>query len=293
MELMVQSPVKSRVETVDLARAADRVRERCVRMAATGGAFLGAALSAADLMTYLYGSFLRVTPESFATPDRDYFLLSKGHAVPALYGALVEFGFFEESRLARHLDPRDSIYWHPNRDVCGVDFHTGSLGHGLAVGVGIALDIRLRKRTDRVVVLLGDGELNEGSVWEALLVARAHRLENLIAVVDRNRLQANQPTESLVPLEPLVEKFRAFGCHVATCDGHSFPDIGRAFEDVRVHRDAPSVVIAHTIRGKGVPSLEGRLDAWYVDLDPEGLERCLRELSRTGGPLPRSRGSVT
>lgn len=263
-----------------LGAVAHRARRHTVEMAARGGCFLGAALSAVDVLSYLYGHFLRVSPATHGGTERDYFLLSKGHAVPALYGVLAENGYFDPKRLDRHLDVRDSVYWHPNREIPGVDFHTGSLGHALGVGVGIALDAKLSGRDDRVVVMLGDGELNEGSVWEALMVGSAHGLDNLVAVVDRNGLQANAPTESLVPLEPLADKLRAFGCRVSACDGHSFESLHRAFT---ADGAGPLAVIANTVRGKGLPSFEGRTDAWFVKLSPEELPVKLAELEAARG----------
>src|SRR5262249_12147978 len=152
-------------------------------------------------------------------PDRDYLFLSKGHDVPALYATLAELGYLDPARLERHLDPKDSIYWHPNRNVPGVEFHSGSLGHLLSVALGVALDITLVGGSNRVYVVLGDGELNEGSVWEACLVAAALRIKNLVAIVDRNGCQANARTEDLVPLEPLADKFRAFGWDCRSVDG--------------------------------------------------------------------------
>jgi transketolase len=169
----------------DLAATALRVREHVVRMATGGGCFVGSALSCVDLLVYLYGRHLNLSPARLDDPLRDYFFLSKGHAVPALYGVLVEHGLMAQERLADHLTTRDSIYWHPNRDVPGVEFHAGSLGHLLAVAAGVALDCKLRGHHNRIVVLVGDGELNEGSNWEACLVAHAHRLDNLVMVVER------------------------------------------------------------------------------------------------------------
>jgi len=196
------------------AALALRVREEVVRMAGRGGCFIGAALSCVDLLVHLYSRVLRVSPTTLASPDRDRLLLSKGHAVPALYATLAELGFFPRERLLHHLSPDDVVYWHPHRAVPGVEFHSGSLGHLLAVGVGAALDLRLRGSSARVFVLVGDGELDEGSIWEALLVARAQALDQLVLVVDRNGLQANLPTEELTPLEPLATKLEAFGCAV-------------------------------------------------------------------------------
>src|ERR1700761_8231683 len=154
---------------VELQSTALRVREHVIRMSAGGGCFIGASLSCADLLVHLYSRVLRVTPATVKDPHRDYLLLSKGHDVPALYGTLAELGFFPVERLAHHLKTTDSIYWHPNRSVPGIEFHSGSLGHLRSVGVGVALDMKLRRSASRVFVVVGDGELDEGSVWEALL----------------------------------------------------------------------------------------------------------------------------
>ena len=261
-----------------LGALALRVREHILRMASGGGCFVGASLSCADLLVYLYERFLQVRPDRLDDPRRDYLLLSKGHDVPALYATFAELGFLDGDRLRRHLTPGDHLYWHPNRHVAGVEFHSGSLGHLLAVGAGIAYDIRLAGHPGRVVVVLGDGELDEGSVWEALLVVRAQRLGNLIVVVDRNGIQANVRTEELTPLEPLARKFAAFGCAVREADGHDFESLDAAFRAAPYAGDAPSVVIARTVRGKGVPSLEDRPDRWFCDFSAAEVERLLQEL---------------
>jgi transketolase len=262
----------------DLEALALRVREHVVRMATRGGCFLGASLSCTDLLVHLYARVLRVSPVTLTDPDRDVLLLSKGHDVPALYGTLAELGFFPRERLANHLSTIDSLYWHPNRAIPGVEFHSGSLGHLLSVGAGIALDAKLRRSTARVFVVLGDGELDEGSVWEALLVAGAKRLDNLVAVVDRNELQANVRTEDLVPLEPLQAKFEAFGASARTIDGHDFGQLADAFASVPRTIGRPTAIIARTVRNKGLPSIEGRADRWFVDLTPAEVEALLHEL---------------
>jgi transketolase len=262
----------------DLEAQALRVREHVIRMATNGGCFLGASLSCTDLLVYLYSRVLRVAPDRLDDPDRDYLLLSKGHDVPALYGTLAERGYFPPARLARHLSIDDDIYWHPNRAIPGVEFHSGSLGHGLAVGMGIALDVKLRGGPSRVFVVVGDGELNEGSVWEAALVASAQRLDNLVMIVDRNGFQANMATEELLPLEPLAGKLRAFGFAVRDADGHSFPSLATAFDVIPHESGRPTAVIARTVRNKGLPSLEGRADRWFVDLTGKEVAMLLKEL---------------
>jgi transketolase len=262
-----------------LAELALRVREHIIRMSAGGGCFIGASLSCADVVVYLYKELLRLGPDRLKDPDRDYFLLSKGHDVPALYGTLAELGYIDRDRLKNHLSPKDRIYWHPNRAIPGVEFHSGSLGHLLSVSMGIALDIQMRGGSGKVYVLLGDGELDEGSVWEAALVAGAKKLANLVAIVDRNDFQANVPTEELIPLEPIDQKFRAFGWQAVECDGHDFAALHAVFHGP-VLRDpkGPVAVVARTVRGKGLPSIERRADRWFVAFKPEEVEALLKEL---------------
>jgi transketolase len=254
----------SRTRILELERRALRARQHVLQLADQGGCFVGAALSCLDVLIFLYAEVLNVRPETIQEPGRDYFLLSKGHAVPALYGTLVEHGFFARERLDHHLSTDDCIYWHPNAALPGVEFQSGSLGHLISVGIGIALDARRCGDPNRVFVMLGDGELNEGSIWEALLVARAQELENLILIIDRNGLQANVETEALTPLEPLAEKLRAFGLLVSEVDGHSFEALARVFAALPRAERRPIAVLANTVRGKGLPSLEGRANAWFV-----------------------------
>lgn len=255
-----------------------RVREHVVRMAGRGGCFLGASLSCVDVVVHLYRHVLRVDRHHLTDPDRDYFLLSKGHDVPALYGTLAELGFIDASRLDNHLSVADSLYFHPNRAIPGVEFHSGSLGHLLSVGVGIALDLKLSGTDNRVYVLVGDGELDEGSMWEALLVASAHRLDNLVMIVDRNGFQANGATESILPLEPLADKLRAFGARVIETDGHDFAQIGGAFRLLTRPAFGPTAIIARTVRNRGLPSIEGSAERWFVSLGAEEAAALIEEL---------------
>jgi len=274
---MAEKPVSYSDDTA-LEALALRVREHIVRMATDGGCFIGASLSCADVIAHLYTRVLRVTPETLEDPDRDVLLLSKGHDVPALYGTLAELGYFPKERLRNHLKTTDHLYWHPNREVPGVEFHSGSLGHLPSVGVGIALDAKLRGSAARVFVITGDGELNEGSVWESLLVAQAHGLDNLVIVVDRNEFQANDRTEAVTPLEPLLPKLEAFGASAVAVDGHSFPALDRAFRDLPLRKGRPTVVVAKTVRGKGLPSIEARADRWFVNFQRDEIDGLLREL---------------
>ena len=265
-----------------LENIAYKVREHIVRMSGDGGCFIGASLSCADLIVYLYKEFLNVNKDNLNDPERDYLFLSKGHDVPALYGTFAEIGFIEKDRLKNHLKTNDFIYWHPNTNIPGIEFHSGSLGHLLSVAIGVAIDCKIRGQKNRIVVILGDGELDEGSIWEAVLVAGAKKLDNLIAVVDRNKFQANIETEKLIPLHPIADKFDAFGWKTRSCDGHDFADMEKAFSEFPIENGSPSLVIAETVRGKGLPSIEARADRWFVNFKSEEVEMLLKELHGEG-----------
>ncbi len=261
-----------------LTERALKVREHIIRLSAGGGCFIGASLSCVELVVYLYSEWLNLQGNDLNNPGRDYFFLSKGHDVPALYGTLVETGIIEAGRLEHHLSTTDSVYWHPNRAIPGVEFHSGSLGHLPAVAAGVAMDLKLRGMRNRVVVITGDGELNEGSVWESLLVANAYGLDNLTLLVDRNQFQANMRTEELIPLEPLTDKFEAFGCAVRRLDGHDFTQLEQAFRELPYEKGKVNIVIADTVRGKGLPSIEARADRWFCSFTEEETAQLLEEL---------------
>jgi transketolase len=262
----------------ELKEKALKVREHIINMSGNGGCFIGASLSCADLTVYLYNEFLNLTKENLKDEKRDYLFLSKGHDVPALYGTFVELGWIEKDRLKNHLKTNDFIYWHPNRNIPGIEFHSGSLGHNLSVAAGVAYDCKLKGIKNKIVVIVGDGELNEGSMWEGLLVANAYKLDNLLIVVDRNQFQANFGTEDLIPLEPLDKKFEAFNCSVKKIDGHNFEDMENVFQSFPFEKEKVSVIIAETIRGKGLPSIEKRADRWFVNFKQEEIEQLINEL---------------
>jgi transketolase len=265
----------------ELKNTAFKVRQHIIRMSGNGGCFIGASLSCADIIVYLYKKFLNINKNNLKSPLRDYFFLSKGHDVPALYGTFVEIGLLEEKRLKNHLKTNDYIYWHPNRNIPGIEFHSGSLGHLLSVAMGVAIDCRIKKQKNKVVVVLGDGELNEGSNWEAALVTGAKKVGNLVAVVDRNKFQANLQTEDLIPIEPIEDKFKSFGWQVFRCDGHNFKEMDNVFSKIKTNDDKPKLIIADTIRGKGLPSIEARADRWFVNFKDEEVEMLLKELEGT------------
>lgn len=262
----------------ELEAQALKVREHIIRMSTDGGCFTGASLSCADLIVYLYNEHLNLTKETLDDPNRDYCFLSKGHDVPALYGTFVELGWLEADRLKNHLKSNDHIYWHPNVNIPGIEFHSGSLGHLPSVGLGVAMDIRMRGGDNKVVVITGDGELDEGSVWEAMLVASAYKMNNITYVVDRNHFQANMRTEDLIPLESLEDKFEAFGCAVKRIDGHDFEQLEAAFSALPFTDDKPNVIIADTVRGKGLPSIQEKADRWFCNFSHDEVEQLLREL---------------
>jgi transketolase len=261
-----------------LKSVALKVREHIISMSVGGGCFIGASLSCVELMVYLYAEFLQIDKNNLSDPERDYLFLSKGHDVPALYGTLAELGFIDNKRLENHLKTNDSVYWHPNRSIPAVEFHAGSLGHLPAVAAGVAYDCKIKNQQNRIVVITGDGELNEGSVWEALLVANAYELNNLTILVDRNQFQANIRTEDLIPLEPLADKFEAFGCRVTRIDGHDFDAIENALKSLPYSNNKVNVVIADTVRGKGLPSIEARADRWFCAFTPAEAEQLHNEL---------------
>ena len=262
----------------ELEKVALRVREHIIRLSTDGGCFTGASLSCADLLVYLYADFLNVRPDNLQDPERDYLFLSKGHDVPALYGTFVELGFMPKERLANHLKTSDHIYWHPNRNVPGVEFHSGSLGHLPSVALGVAMDARMRGQNQKVICITGDGELNEGTCWEALLVAASLKVNNLTLVVDRNQFQANMATEDLLPLEPLAPKFEAFGAVVKRIDGHDFEQLEAAFNALPFSDTKPSVIICDTVRGRGLPSIEARADRWFCNFTADEVQDLLKEL---------------
>jgi transketolase len=274
--------ILTKEEIKELEELAYRVREHIIKMSGKGGCFIGASLSCTDLLVFLYSRFLKISKDNLNDPERDYLFLSKGHDVPALYGTLVELGFMNKERLFNHLKTNDAIYWHPNKLVPGIEFHSGSLGHLLSVAIGVAIDCKLKNQHNKIVVVTGDGELNEGSMWESFLVASAKKLDNLIIIVDRNHFQANAETEKLIPLEPLLDKFEAFGLASAHIDGHDFDQMQKILSQLPFEEGKPSVIAADTVRGKGLPSIQARADRWFCNFTDTEIECLLKELRGNG-----------
>ena len=288
---MRQSSTMDRNQVVEVVHhAAYQLRMDVIDLVHDGGSgHPGGALSSADIVAALYWHALRVDPARPQWQDRDRFVLSKGHSAPVLYAALCEKGYFDRSHL-KTLRQIDSILQgHPCMlKTPGLDMSTGSLGQGLAVAVGMALGARLGSQGFHTYVLLSDGELQEGMVWEAAMAAAHHRVGNLTAIVDRNHLQVDGQTEQVMSIEPLADKWRAFGWHVVTLDGHDVGVLVDAFDErLRAVGDQPWVLLCDTVKGKGVSYMEDVME-WHSHTIDEGqYAQAMRELREQQATLPR------
>ena len=271
---------QSEEATRGLQEKARRVRTHIVRMiAGAGSGHIAPALSCADIVSALYFSVLRLDPGNPRWEDRDRFILSKGHGCAAHYAVLAEKGFFPLEVLDTFCRLDSILGGHPDRlKVPGVEASTGSLGHGLPIGVGMAIAGKVDGRAYRVFVLLGDGENDEGAVWEGAMAASHYKLDNLIAIIDRNRLQVDGWTEDVMNPEPLADKWRSFGWCVQEIDGHDMNQIVDALHIATATRERPAVIIAKTVKGKGVSFMEGSVDWHYGVVTAEVATRALREL---------------
>ncbi len=238
----------------------------------------GGSLSAADLMTALYfGGVMRHDPADPHHPNRDRFIMSKGHAVPVLYATLAEAGFLPVESLCTLRRICSPLQGHPSKADCALmEASTGSLGQGLSVGVGMALAARLNGADYRVYVMLGDGEAEEGQVWEAAMSATAHHLDNLVAILDFNKFQLDGSIAEILDWTPVIEKWAAFGWHVIEVDGHDLPSILRGFDEAKTVTGKPVCLVAHTIKGKGVSFMEGNND-WHGKAP--SAEECAKALA--------------
>ncbi len=264
-----------------LEKRARALRRAVVTMVYNAGSgHCGGSLSAADLMAALYFHQLRIDPRRPDWPERDRLILSKGHAAPVLYAALAQRGFFPETELAtlRQLDSR--LQGHPDRNKTpGCDMTAGALGHGVSVGVGLALAARLDGADYRTYVVLGDGEIQAGVVWEGAMEAAKWGLDNLTAILDLNGVQLDGTVDAVMPVEPVVDKWRAFGWHVLEIDGHNLRQILEALDEVPKRHGRPTVIVAHTIKGKGVSFMENR-NTWHGRAPTkEQYEQAMAELA--------------
>jgi transketolase len=242
------------------------------------GGHTGGSLSCVDILNVLYNHVMNISPDNVDDPNRDRYVQSKGHSVEALYTVLADQGFFPLTALDTLGQYGSDFIGHPTRHVPGIEQNTGALGHGLSFSVGLALAAKKDGRRCRVFTLLGDGELTEGSNWEAAMSAANYRLDNLIVIVDRNMLQITGPTENVMALEPLDDKFAAFGLAVRTCDGNDVGDLVRTLEAAPFEVGKPSLILARTVKGKGVSFIENAVPWHHKVPTDEEMARALAEL---------------
>ncbi|MDY6416215.1 MAG: transketolase [Succinivibrio dextrinosolvens] len=249
----------------ELKKLAYRLRQDVVDMIVNGkGGHIGGDMSVMDVLVTLYFKEMNITKENFNTKDHDHFIMSKGHSVEALYAVLAEKGFFSRETVLKEFSQFGSKFiGHPNNKLPGIEMNSGALGHGLPVAVGMAIAERMNKSSNRVYVVMGDGELAEGSVWEGAMAGANYRLDNLCAVLDRNRLQISGSTEDVMALDDLHRKWESFGWHVIdVSDGNDIEKLAAAFEEARMVKGKPTVLIANTVKGKGSPVMENKA-SWH------------------------------
>jgi transketolase len=277
--ILAQKAIPKMVPLQELSAFAKTLRVHAVRMIHRSRAsHLGSCLSMADILASLYGEALRTRPSEPGWPERDRFILSKGHGAAILYAALAERGFFPVSELDSYCQNGSRLTGHATSGVPGVELSSGSLGHGLPVGCGIALAAKRGKLPFRTFVLLSDGELDEGSNWEAILFAPQHQLDNLVAIVDYNKIQSFGSVKDVLDLDPLADKFRAFRWAVKEVDGHNMQELTETFRSLPLETGRPTAIIAHTVKGKGISFMEDQLAWHYKSPTDEQVEIALKEL---------------
>jgi len=263
----------------ELEDKAKQVRRLIVQMLAKAGSgHPGGSLSATDLITVLYFAVLRHNPGQPDWPDRDRFHMSKGHCCPLWYAVLALSGYFPQEKLWTLRKLGTILQGHPDRRTPGVEVASGSLGQGLSVGLGMSLAAKIDKQDYRVYVLIGDGESQEGNIWEAAMAAAHYKCDNLCAILDYNGFQIDGRTSQIMELEPLVDKWRAFGWHTIEIDGHNINEILSAYDEAKLTKGKPSIIIAHTIKGKGVSFMENVVDFHGRAPTKEETEKALKEL---------------
>lgn len=272
------------MDNKELEKIALKVRTDIIKMLGeSGSGHPGGSLSITDILVCLYFDHLTHKPSQPDWPGRDRVLLSKGHVCPALYAVLAESGYFSIDELwtLRKLGSR--LQGHPARDkgLPGIELSTGSLGQGLSVGVGMALGFRLDKKQNRVYVIMGDGEQDEGSIWEAVMAAGHYKLDNLTGIIDNNNLQIDGPVEKIMGIADLSEKYKAFRWNVIEIDGHNYNQINSVFNETKKFKGKPTVIIAHTVKGKNVSFMENAVEWHGKGLKKEQAEQALKELNKS------------
>ena len=272
------------MERLELQNIANEVRKNIiVETHAAKSGHPGGSLSCADMITYLYFEEMNVDPANPDNPDRDRFVLSKGHSAPALYGVLAERGFIPKEDLDSLRKPDSYLQGHPDmKHTAGVDMSAGSLGQGFSTAVGMALAAKMDGKSYRTYAVLGDGETEEGQIWEAAMFAGHRKLDNLVAIVDNNNLQIDGSVDEVCSPYPIDKKFEAFNFYVICIDGHDFDDIKKALDEAKTVKDKPTAIIMKTVKGKGVSFMEDPV-GWHGKApDDELCEQALEELNKGG-----------
>ena len=275
-----EKTISFRVEKIrKLEENAKTIRKHVINMIFEAGTgHPGGSLSCVDILSVLYFSEMRYDPSAPNWPDRDRFILSKGHAAPTLYATLAECGYFSVNELPKLRKCGSLLQGHPDIAIPGVETSTGSLGQGLSISCGIALAAKMDNKDSRIYTLLGDGECDEGQVWEAAILASHYKLDNLTAIVDRNGLQIDGPTEKVLSLEPIAGKWKEFGWHVVEIDGNKIAEIIEALNEAQRSKGKPTVIIAHTFKGKGVSFMEWICAFHGKALNKDEMKIALQEL---------------
>ena len=271
------------MEKINYKKISSDIRKKILKMKLLSqGSHIGSAFSCVDILTVLYFKILRIDPKKPKDPDRDRFILSKGHGASAVYATLVERGFASEKILDTYCQDNSELSGHAMKDsVPGVEVSTGSLGHGLPIGLGMALAGKKDKKDYRVFVIISDGECDEGTTWEAALFASHHRLDNLVTILDYNKIQSFGRPSEILNLEPLKEKWTAFGWEVKEVNGHDFGALETVLESIPFNKNKPNLIIAHTTKGKGVSFMEDQLAWHYKSPTQEQYETGIKELDES------------
>jgi transketolase len=248
----------------------------------------GGSLSCIDILNVLYNHVMDITPQNFSWVNRDHYIHSKGHSVEALYAVLADRGFFPAEALKTIENAGSDFIGHPTRQIPGIEQNTGALGHGLSVSVGMAIAAKKDARTNRIFTIMGDGELAEGSVWEASMSAAHYQLDNLVVIIDRNTLQISGRTESVMRLEPLEAKFSAFGYEVRHVNGNNIAALMALFDTIPFAPGKPNLILAHTIKGKGASFMEDKASWHHRVPSDEEYQAALAELDQAEGSLMRN-----
>ncbi|QEK11456.1 transketolase [Crassaminicella thermophila] len=270
----------AKVDYEKLKNIATEIRKGIIKsINAAGSGHPGGSLSAADILTVLYFYKMKVDPKNPKMEDRDRFVLSKGHAAPVLYATLAEKGFFSKEELLKLRHMGSMLQGHPDmKKVPGIEISTGSLGQGFSCSIGMALAAKLDKKDNRIYALLGDGEVQEGLVWEAAMAAGHYKLDNLTAILDYNGMQIDGKNDEVMTINPIKEKWESFGWYVIEIDGHNFEEIIKAFDKAETIKDKPTMIIAKTIKGKGVSFMENQVGWHGTAPKDEEAEKALKEL---------------